>query len=57
MAYIVLSTPAMFENYFIPFIREEILSARDPIDECVRKHLEHIMKALKICINSFLDIF
>ena len=36
VAFVIISTPDMFEKAFKPFItRQDCLSVRDPIDECV----------------------
>ncbi|XP_069498479.1 cyanocobalamin reductase / alkylcobalamin dealkylase [Ambystoma mexicanum] len=40
LAYVVLSTPSMFEKAFKPFMKQQRLQrVRDPVDECVSYHL------------------
>ncbi|XP_069794920.1 cyanocobalamin reductase / alkylcobalamin dealkylase [Narcine bancroftii] len=45
LAFVILSTPQMFEKAFKPFIAFTKLSGvRDPIDECVAHYLTQVMK-------------
>ncbi|XP_078527927.1 cyanocobalamin reductase / alkylcobalamin dealkylase isoform X1 [Lissotriton helveticus] len=47
LAFVVLSTPSMFEKAFKPFISQQLLQrVRDPVDECVSYYISALKKSL-----------
>ncbi|KAM9620123.1 cyanocobalamin reductase / alkylcobalamin dealkylase isoform 4-T5 [Morphnus guianensis] len=43
LAFVVLSTPSMFDKALKPFVNKERLKIiRDPVDQCVSHHLSHV---------------
>ena len=45
IAFVIISTPDMFENAFIPYLQNNWLnseSTTDPIDNCMRYHLNEL---------------
>lgn len=43
LAFVVLSTPSMFEKALKPFVNKERLKIiRDPVDQCVSYHLSRL---------------
>ena len=47
IAFVVLSTPAMFEKCLIPFIKDDMfdcLSRQDPLDQCMRDVFQNLKK-------------
>ncbi|XP_058536446.1 cyanocobalamin reductase / alkylcobalamin dealkylase [Ochotona princeps] len=47
LAFLVLSTPAMFEQAFKPFVRScHLQPLKDPVDQCVAYHLGRVRESL-----------
>lgn len=45
VGFLIISTPAMFEKAFIPFIcRQECTGVKDPLDQCVAQYFQQIKK-------------
>ncbi|CAG2193904.1 MMACHC [Mytilus edulis] len=43
IGYLIISTPSMFENAFLPFIsRQECTGVKDPLDQCVAHYFQQI---------------
>lgn len=43
LAFVVLSTPSMFDKALKPFVKKERLKIiRDPVDQCVSHHLSGV---------------
>ncbi|XP_014667334.1 PREDICTED: methylmalonic aciduria and homocystinuria type C protein homolog [Priapulus caudatus] len=58
LAFIIISTPNMYENAFKPFVtRSKCLGVRDPIDECVAHHFDQVKNLFSgekiTCIHDF----
>ncbi|KAG8437034.1 hypothetical protein GDO86_007932 [Hymenochirus boettgeri] len=53
LAFVILSTPSMFEKAFKPFLNEQKLEhVRDPIDQCVAYHMSLVKeKIYGVCIH------
>lgn len=47
LAFVVLSTPSMFDKAFKPFVNKQLLKKiNDPVDQCVSYHLS-LMKEVR----------
>jgi len=47
LAFVVITTPSMFENYLLPYVKtEHCRGIKDPIDECVSSLFNDIKKKL-----------
>lgn len=60
LAYVVISTPSVFENVFIPFIKESSDSVyddlRDPIDTAIHNKLEEAREECTLINNETIEI-
>lgn len=60
LAYIVVSTPSMFEKVFIPYIKSlsdsELEELRDPINTAVRLKMEEAKQGCTVVDNKTIDI-
>lgn len=54
LAVVVLSTPSMFEQAFLPFMEENgCQGLTDPIDQCVRHHMSAAVEKVSLwCPNN-----
>ena len=55
LAFIILSTPAMFEKCFIPFIKsvpQPMNGLRDPLDQCIG---QKVLQIKQVCV--FCDVY
>jgi len=58
LAYIVMSTPDMFDKGFKPWLRQaEVLSTSDPLDQCMTSYFKEVSEELHqhqpLCIQDF----
>ena len=45
LAFILISTPSMFEKAFLPFLGSELCAGtRDPIDQCMDHHFKRAVQ-------------
>lgn len=54
LAVVVLSTPSMFEQAFLPFLEERSCQAlSDPIDQCVKHYVSSAVEKVSwVCPNN-----
>lgn len=54
LAFVVLSTPSMFDKALKPFVKKERLKIiRDPVDQCVSHHLSGVKEVRARNTDSF----